>query len=567
MKLIIREYLESLREREELDAILPDLLSEIGFNVLSRPGRGTRQYGVDLAATGKGVDGEEKLFLFTVKQGNLTRHDWDGAPQALRPSINEILDTYIPTQIPKRLENHRIVICLCFGGEVLEQVRVALSQFTKKRSDDRIEFQEWNGDLLAEKLLTGVLRENVLPENLRSSFRKAVALVDDPEACYFHFSALLRLMLNGANDSQKAKVTTIRQIYVCVWIIYVWARAIENLEAPYRISELALLTAWELQKAFIDKRNRSARFAGSTFYALVNLNLMISDQIFIEKILPHIGKTHALSLAVQSREAVDVNLKLFSLLGQVAMSVLWRYWFIDRGMVRNPEDLSRECENFTRSMFKMINENPTLFLPFSDQNVIEVGLVVLVAILNDEGRSNMRPWLLEMAARIIFSTKAGSKYPSIYTDYDDLIRHPRERTKEYFVRATAGSVLVPFISAWLLALGESEMYSDMARFCDEDISHCTLQLWLPEADTDDSIFIGGREHGRALIGLSLEGDEIGFLKSIKDACDRNQDFSNLSPISTDVWPVMLLACKHFRFPIPPQFWINTVLKSVEGIAS
>ena len=39
MKLVIREYLASLRERDELDAILPDLLSELGFTVFSRPGK------------------------------------------------------------------------------------------------------------------------------------------------------------------------------------------------------------------------------------------------------------------------------------------------------------------------------------------------------------------------------------------------------------------------------------------------------------------------------------------------------------------------------------------------
>ena len=49
MKPVIREYLASLRERGELDAILPDLLSELGYTVISRPSRGTRQFGVDVA--------------------------------------------------------------------------------------------------------------------------------------------------------------------------------------------------------------------------------------------------------------------------------------------------------------------------------------------------------------------------------------------------------------------------------------------------------------------------------------------------------------------------------------
>ncbi len=98
MKLIFRQYLASLRERRELDAVIPDLLSELGYTVTSRPSIGTRQYGVDVAALSPAdAEGKRKLYLLSLKQGDLTRPDWDGTPQALRSSINEIIDVYIPT--------------------------------------------------------------------------------------------------------------------------------------------------------------------------------------------------------------------------------------------------------------------------------------------------------------------------------------------------------------------------------------------------------------------------------------------------------------------------------------
>ncbi len=76
---IIRQYLAALRERGELDAILPDLLSQLGLNVYSRPGRGTRQDGVDVAAVGALEDCTEKVYLFSIKPGDLTRKAWDGS--------------------------------------------------------------------------------------------------------------------------------------------------------------------------------------------------------------------------------------------------------------------------------------------------------------------------------------------------------------------------------------------------------------------------------------------------------------------------------------------------------
>lgn len=69
MKLILREYLSSLREREELDAILPDLLSELGYAVYSRPQRGTTQNGVDVAAISPDNAQERKVCLFSIKRG------------------------------------------------------------------------------------------------------------------------------------------------------------------------------------------------------------------------------------------------------------------------------------------------------------------------------------------------------------------------------------------------------------------------------------------------------------------------------------------------------------------
>ena len=114
MKLIIREYLASLRERDELDAILPDLLSQLGMNVFSRPGRGGRQDGVDVAAVGK-LDGKaQKVCLFAIKPGDLTRRDWarDGV-QDLRPSLIEILDAYIPNRLPAEHQDKDVVICIC----------------------------------------------------------------------------------------------------------------------------------------------------------------------------------------------------------------------------------------------------------------------------------------------------------------------------------------------------------------------------------------------------------------------------------------------------------------------
>ena len=52
MKLILTDYIASLREEEELDKLLEDVLREYDFEIIYGPQKGVRQYGVDIYAIG-----------------------------------------------------------------------------------------------------------------------------------------------------------------------------------------------------------------------------------------------------------------------------------------------------------------------------------------------------------------------------------------------------------------------------------------------------------------------------------------------------------------------------------
>ena len=90
-----------LKESGELDSLLGDLLLSMGIEPISRAQIGVRQYGVDLAAVGPDPeDGvTKKLFLFTIKSGDINRSSWDAGKQGVRSSLNEIIDVYIPNHL------------------------------------------------------------------------------------------------------------------------------------------------------------------------------------------------------------------------------------------------------------------------------------------------------------------------------------------------------------------------------------------------------------------------------------------------------------------------------------
>ena len=556
MKLILREYLASLREREELDAILPDLLSELGFTVYSRPGRGTTQHGVDVAAVSPVIDGERKVYLLSIKKGDLTRQEWDGTPQAVRASLNEIIDTYISTRIPARYVGLRIVICICMGGDMQEQVRVNVEGYIKAHTSDRISFEEWNGDKIAGLLLQGVLREELLPRALRSDFQKAVALLDEPDIAYRHFSRLVQQLREAGKANAKSRVRASRQIYICLWVLYVWGRDAGNLDAPYRASELALLTAWELIRPLIDKSSKEHRALARVLDQLIRVYMIIASEFIDKKIAPACKARDALAMAVASRTAVDVNIKLFDVLGRIAMTGLMLRWVGERQQGVAPAAINAEVARLLDIGLSMIDGNGALSLPISDDQATDIALFLLLCLWcnSADGRRVMR-WLEAMIERYDFCVRYHGRYTTSFTEYTDLIEHPRQRTQEYLEEATAGSTLVPLIASWTSSLGRPDLATLFARLTRDKLKHCTMQVWTPGSNSELHLYVNSDVHGRAICDLPIRDNGAGLLETIAEACKGAGGFAELSAMRTGFWPIVLMACRHWRLPVPPEFYV------------
>ncbi len=560
MKALLREYLASLKERSELDAILPDLLSELGYTVYSRPQRGTAQHGVDVAAVGKDEDGERKVFLFSVKQGDLTRQDWDNAtPQALRRSLNQILDSYIPNRIPARFQTLKVVICLVFGGDMQEQVRDDVTGYTKQNSNERISFDEWNGDRLAGLLMQGILREEILPKELRSHFQKAVAMVDEPDIAYQHFAVLVRKLSERAT-APKARIRAARQIYICLWILYVWARDAGNLDAPHRASELALLYLWTLLRPDLGGRNGTAKALTTVLLQIVQLNLGMAHEFLERKVLRYADKRHALSFAVGSRASLDVNLRLFDMLGRIGTTGIWVYWMVGRDTdTERRKSMQAQLGTLVGQSFAFIGNNPSLFLPIADQLAIDICAFLMMAVHSLDHRGDMLGWLQVMTAQLDYTLKAHGRYPCTLTEYSDLLVHPKERSDEYRKEVTAGSILIPLLAAWLAAFKDTPSVQKLAALKDGVLAHCTMQWWMPDETSEERLYVGNRDHGIAIAELPLTDTGVDLLETLKEASDRPGGFSALSAVTYGFWPVVVTACRHYRLPPPPQIWIGWLL--------
>lgn len=553
MKLIIKQYLASLKERGELDAILPDLLSQMGMTVFSRPGRGTRQDGVDVAAVGN-IDGDtEKIYLFSVKAGDLTRSTWDGnTAQSLRPSLNEILDSYIPNRLPDEHKNKPIVVCLCFGGDIQEQIRANVTGYIKENSKDNLTFEEWNGDKLSSLILGFFLRDDLLPENVRPHLRKALALLDEPNIAYKHFFRLIKSLTGQEAQDNIADITVIRQINICLWILFSWARDIGNLEAAYLSGEVAVLYSWGIAKNSLSESGKKAEEIQQTFFSILSLYQTINTA-YIAKFIPHTRKLHAVSSAIYASNSLDVNLALFDVLGRLSMGGIWTYWLLEYFKDNVPENTLDTLYGYTEIAINLIRNNPALYLPIKDSQVIDISLAALLFTITNKVQY-LQEWIEEITGRADFAYLTHKGYPCILDKYSELMEHPQSQEKEYFEKVTSGSVLFPMIALWASLFDNGELYENLKTLQNDHLSHCNFQLWYPDNISEENLYRNIEYHGAVLSDISLERGAKHLLDEAFGETEKKPHFKNFSAVEHGLWPLILVACRHYRYPLPVELW-------------
>jgi len=568
MKLIIKEYLASLREREELDAVLPDLLSQMGMNVFSRPKRGTRQDGVDVAAVGSIVGEEETVYLFSVKPGDLRRADWNSdSPQSLRPSLDAIQDTYIRNRLPQEHSEKKIKICICVGGDIREEVRQDIEGYKDRYRNERVSFEEWNGDKLAHLIESYFLREEFLPKAARSQLRKAIALIDEPDTSYKHFIVLVDLILGGKVVKADQKIQAIRQLSICLWILFAWARERGNLESTYLAAEILLLRLWQLVREYAEKGDKTAKSINSVYQVVLNTYRSVGKEFFEKTVIPHASKFHGLSNAVFSSTSLDINLKLFDLAGRTALYGLWIRMYADSFPEGSEQQmvLSR-FRTYAGTIKELINNNPILLLPIKDEQCIDVALCVLVLLMNGD-KESIKTWLTQVMNRAVFAYKFSKSYPCNISAYHELLEHP-QLDEIYRKNATVGSILYPFISILASITDEKELGAAVQTFKREELQHCNFQYWYPDDSSENHIYVNDAIHGATLSGINVEVAPRDLLSQIFDECENMRQYWELSAVKHGFWPLVLTACRHYRLPVPlhlfQQYWTLTKDTSFES---
>jgi hypothetical protein len=94
-----------------------------------------------------------------------------------------------------------------------------------------------------------------------------------------------------------------------------------------------------------------------------------------------------------------------------------------------------------------------------------------------------------------------------------------------------------------------------------------MQLWSPGDDSEGHLYINDASHGRALSGLIIDADGNGLIPSIAGMIGKTRPLDELSASTTGYFPIVLVACRHWRLPVPPEFYIDAAALSIASQVS
>lgn len=546
MKTILSDYVALLPERGGLDSLLPDLLRSMNIVPLSEAQIGAVQYGADVAGVGPDPDdGVTKLLLFTIKKGDLTRSEWNVGEQAVRPSLDQLFDVYLPTHVEAAYEALPKKVVLVFGGTLQQTLQLEWAAYTRRRSGEGLaELTAWNGERLAELIERHMLDELAVLGEARGHLRKALALLDVPDYDLTHFDLLLKQALDRAG-SQTEQLRALRQVNLAVRILFHEALRVNVLRPAYRAAERAVLAvwAWMRERGLLDAREVIREFEK------VSDTLWVVGQAYAERLRPLCSVREGLMFGYQVDE-LEYPLRTFQVLGELSAAGLTG---LDRA-AGGDDGAAMAVGAIAAEVLDLIRNNPSATAPLYDDHAVDIALALLLLYRTGYG-PEATTWSTELVQAIAFARdRVHHHFPISRTDYRELVDLVVGRGNPNV--AVPFSSILPMLAEWAHVLGSAELYDLVKETAEGPFASTDLQLWHPDAESERLLFTQDAKDGSGTTWISIRLPDLmaDHRAKVEDARAYDADATAFSFVQRQRWAIGHVASKHYRTPVAPASW-------------
>lgn len=465
MKLIIRDYLLSLKEKDELDTILCDLCFQMGYTLSSIPKTGNRQYGVDISASNA-----SEVLLFVVKQGNISRATWDNNQNSVRQSLNDIKDSYFHCNLKLNEDTKTIKIIVATNGYMEEAVKPSWKGYTSNDTyfdGIKIKYDFWDIEKITNLIFKYLFNEKLFDKETQSNMRKALYYVDegDYRNSYFEnvIDAFSQKMVLENSDSKKEKLA--RSAFLASQMVAYYAHQAGRNKLAIAATEYFIIRYWYCMKREAFGKPKLIEKIPSFLKQYEKWN-----DIYYETVKPFCYKKDGFFAFHPAENTVLIYEVLEHL---IAYAYYLSFKF----------DSREKFVDIVNSIKGIIINNASFYYTPYDCHIRVVGM--LYRLLDRAGCfEELKALMYNHCACLVQWFRLCKSYPSPEDDFEDVVRMRNAMYDgEYLTSVFWGEML-----RWIVLYDQEALYNDLDAFLNQDLKEVTKCTWLLKADEEDALY-------------------------------------------------------------------------------
>ena len=556
MKLILQEYLSMLKESDELEKIILNLLNAMSIEIVSSPQSGVRQHGVDIHGIKIDQETNRKTnLLITIKKGDITRSVWDNnEPQSIRSSLNEIIDVYIPQKMNEEYKNFPHKIILCYGGEMKQEVQDNWNGYTK--TNENHQFDCWSGSRLSNLIEKYLTNEYIFLDDVKKNMQRTIVfLSSNNDYDLVHYKEMLTFFLDEKSWNEKKSlkkekdaIKAISIISLCLSMINQYSKEANNLKHILNASELSILHTW----SFIIKNNFQNNQKIMSQYNKLYLQYIDYSRGYIKKLSQHYETIDG--ICFQCKDSISSSIITFEQIGILSSLGLNIFLYAKSSKQKN---LKNDCEMIANLLVNVISNNRVSGSPCIDGQAIDIFLAILF-MTSTEKIDDIKIWIQNIISRLCHTyISLGKKYPISNNSIDDLVEF---RISEQYSELDA-STLIPMLAYWCAILDFEEEYKKIFKMVNKIPSQTTLQLWFPQKGIKKHFYTeySAQRYGITYAPIQLP-EKLSTLKNqikeLLEHCNNTEEFE--TKWSDAYLGLPYLVSRQFRTPIVPFLWLYCI---------
>lgn len=468
MRLVIKDYLSQLKEKDELDFLICDLLLQMGYITDNRPETGNRQYGVDIRAR-KG----KEILLGVIKQGRLNRTNWDSGPNAVRQSVNEIRDTYI-RQMTEEDQKKQIRIVVITNDMMDEAVRIAWDSYVDENAKwgrKNITMEFWNIDKLVDDVQKYLFEENLFGTEWQSTLRKALYFIEESDYRNCYFEQIIDGYLSGMSTEDKPKIRDkkLTGLYTATQMIAQYASDAHIYKIAIMVTEYLIIRYWKYllehqlfeKKAYIEwliKFLKVYEKWNKQYYDAVRICCEGENQLSLY-------------------HSVEQRVILYEMIGY-----LTTYAYYQCCKNKKDEDSWAKGSEVYNSIINLIRNHPQFWYPPYDEHI---GIISMVYRLMDRvgNQDDIRYLMDQQCTRLVMEYRMHKRYPAPSDTFEEALSIYQNQENDYSCSGLWGGIL-----QWMVLMDQEGLYEKCKWNLQEDYKDVAKCAWFLRAEEELKLY-------------------------------------------------------------------------------